>query len=75
MKKLFFILIPLFLLKIDSMAQVELGLLAGIDNGRLSGDKYSNTKYKPKTTFSPCLIPHPHPIFGFWFTICHCHCL
>jgi len=33
------------------MAQVELGLLAGIDNGRLSGDKYSNTKYKPKTGF------------------------
>ena len=51
MKKLIVFFIILFCLQDYSLAQVELGILAGIDNARLSGDKYSNTKYKPNTGF------------------------
>ena len=42
---------PFFLIQIGAFAQIELGIFAGIDNGRLSGDKLTNTKYKPKTGF------------------------
>lgn len=51
MKKYIIILISIFCLEVDSLAQVELGLLAGIDNRRLSGDKFINSSYKPKTGF------------------------
>lgn len=51
MKKLLFVIIPFFLVQIDTWGQVDLGAFAGIDNGRLSGDKFSNTVYKSKTGF------------------------
>ena len=38
-------------IQLDTRAQVELGAYAGIDNGKLSGDKYANTKYKPNIGF------------------------
>ena len=52
MKKLLLILIPIFLAQIDSWGQVDLGVFAGIDNGRLSGDKLSKTSdYKSRRGF------------------------
>ena len=51
MKKLLLIIIPFFLVQIDSWGQVDLGAFAGLDNGRLSGDRFSNTVYKSKTGF------------------------
>ena len=51
MKKILKILIPLLTIQLVSFAQVELGILAGVDNGRLAGDKYLNTQYKPNTGF------------------------
>ncbi len=51
MKKLLFVIIPFFLVQIDTWGQVDLGAFAGIDNGRLSGDKFSNTIYKSKIGF------------------------
>lgn len=51
MKKHIFTLILFLIIQIGAFAQVDLGIFAGIDNGRLSGDKFSNTKYKPKTGF------------------------
>ena len=47
MKKIHLLIIPLLVIQLDSLAQVELGAYAGIDNGKLSGDKYPNTQYKP----------------------------
>jgi len=41
----------ILLLNLDTLAQVELGAYAGIDNGKLSGDKFSNTQYKPSKGF------------------------
>jgi hypothetical protein len=49
MKKFLILLIPILAAQLVAFAQIELGLLAGIDNGRLTGDKFANTKYKPKT--------------------------
>ncbi|MGD9328222.1 MAG: porin family protein [Cyclobacteriaceae bacterium] len=51
MKKIIILVIPLLIVQIVSSAQVDLGLLAGIDNGRLYGDKFSQTQYKPNTGF------------------------
>ena len=51
MKKILILLIPLLAIQFFAYAQVELGVLAGLDNGRLTGDKYPQTKYKPKTGF------------------------
>jgi hypothetical protein len=51
MKKFLILLFPLLMIQINTLAQVELGVLAGLDNGRLSGDKFSNTNYKPSSGF------------------------
>jgi len=51
MKKILILLIPLLTIQLVALAQVELGVLAGIDNGRLTGDKITNTKYKSSTGF------------------------
>ncbi len=51
MKKNLILLIPLLVIHLVASAQVELGILAGLDNALLAGDKYPNTKYKPTTGF------------------------
>jgi hypothetical protein len=52
MKKILFFLLPLvIILQLDANSQVELGMVAGLDNGKVSGDKFEKTRYKPKTGF------------------------
>ncbi len=51
MKKILILIIPFTLIHQVTSAQLELGILAGIDNARLTGDKFVNTQYKPTTGF------------------------
>ncbi len=51
MKKILILFSFLALMCVHALGQVELGLYAGLDNGRLSGDKLVNTKYATKTGF------------------------
>lgn len=51
MKKVLILFSFFMLIHVYTIGQVELGLYAGIDNGRLSGDKLTNTRYAPKTGF------------------------
>jgi hypothetical protein len=44
----------------SAFCQVELGLVAGLDNGKLSGDKFERTKYKSKTGFLFGITIDPH---------------
>jgi hypothetical protein len=48
----YLLLFPLILIfQTNAFSQVELGMVVGLDNSKLSGDKFENTKYKPKTGF------------------------
>lgn len=52
MRRIIYLFLPLIIiLQMSAFCQVELGLVVGMDNSKLSGDKYERTKYKPKTGF------------------------
>jgi len=46
MKKILCLLPIVLILQIEVFSQVDLGFVAGLDNSKLSGDKFPNTKYK-----------------------------
>jgi len=69
MKKFLFLL-PIFLiLQIDAFSQVDLGLIVGLDNSKLSGDKFPNTKYKSSIgyIFGITIDPHLNDIISLSF--------
>ena len=51
MKKILLLFLFFILTHIHAIGQVELGAYVGLDNGRLSGDKLTDTRYAAKTGF------------------------
>lgn len=60
MKKLLFLFFVSLIFLSDIYAQIDLGFYAGLDNSKLSGDQYINTKYKSKLGFLIGFSIDPH---------------